>query len=154
MVSSDLKILLAAAAVLVCTSAGLQAVQADRIGRVTGIVVDASSGETLAEAAVGLLEADCEKARSDASGRFELKDVPAGTYTLRVFKAGYVPLDLPGVVVSAENASRVEVALQSRTQAGAAAPVQLPVIRVVSGNHDGPVRVAPVAAAGPCRAVR
>ena len=57
-------------------------------GTVTGIVSDASNGEALIGTTVQLVELNRGDA-TDVDGRYEIDNVPAGTYTLQVTFVGY-----------------------------------------------------------------
>jgi murein DD-endopeptidase MepM/ murein hydrolase activator NlpD len=59
-------------------------------------------------------------ARTDASGRFTIREVPAGTHTVHVRRQGYAPAETTGVEVPAGSANDVGVAL-SRLEVDAAA---------------------------------
>ena len=63
--------------------------------RIRGIVVGGEGGAPLRRAFVRLEGAELREGRAtstDEQGRWELKDLPAGRYTLSAMKAGYVPL--------------------------------------------------------------
>ncbi len=55
---------------------------------ITGVVRDARTGETLARVRIVLLGTPWQ-ARTDVEGRFELRSVPAGQYTLQAVTVGY-----------------------------------------------------------------
>jgi iron complex outermembrane recepter protein len=59
-------------------------------GTISGVVVDAETGETLPGATVRLLEAGRGRA-ADSAGRFSFTDVLPRTYTLAVQHIGYAP---------------------------------------------------------------
>jgi hypothetical protein len=60
---------------------------------IRGRVVDASSGTPLRKASVRIFGPEIREQRSaitDAEGRYEFTDLPAGQFNLNVTKAGYV----------------------------------------------------------------
>ena len=62
---------------------------------IRGRVVDAASGSPLRKAAVRLFGAEIRESRNaitDAEGRYEFTDLPAGQFNLNATKAGYVDL--------------------------------------------------------------
>jgi hypothetical protein len=66
-------------------------------GAIRGRVVAADSGKPLLRASVTVLSASDGRtsrlvASTNAQGRFEIKDVPAGSYYVSVAKAGYLPM--------------------------------------------------------------
>jgi hypothetical protein len=69
-------------------------------GSVTGRVVFAGSGTPVVGAGVGLLAAP-HATGTDADGRFELGDVPAGEYALEVWRNGILGRQIDGVLVPA-----------------------------------------------------
>lgn len=63
--------------------------------RLTGRVVSAENGRPLRRAVVRVFSAELRETRSvstEADGRWEIKELPAGKYTINVEKGGYVPL--------------------------------------------------------------
>src|SRR5216684_2080916 len=63
---------------------------------IRGRIVDASSGTPLRKATVRLSAAEIREMRSastDAEGRYEFKDLPAGRFNLSATKAGFVDLN-------------------------------------------------------------
>lgn len=67
-------------------------VHAQDLGRVAGVVTEAASGRPLVEANVILVGLD-RGAVTDAAGRFEIADVPAGPVTVRASSVGYEAAD-------------------------------------------------------------
>jgi hypothetical protein len=94
------------------TSSAKPAAPQGSAGSIVGTVVNtelfAVSGAkvTLTDAAGKTLTTE-----SDQEGKFLLKDVPPGSYTLHVVQAGYKNYDLPNVVVRAGNESSLYVQL-------------------------------------------
>jgi hypothetical protein len=63
--------------------------------RLRGLVVAADTGVPLRRAVVRLMSRDVRESRStmtDARGRFELENLPAGRFTITAAKGGFVPL--------------------------------------------------------------
>jgi len=72
-------------------------------GKITGTVVDAA-GEPVPGVAVVVVDREFEAATGD-DGSYVILNVPPGTYELRVSRAGYEPIRIQGVVVSADRAT-------------------------------------------------
>lgn len=73
-------------------------------GKVTGVVVDAQSKEAISSATILLLnrgtKAMVKNAQSDAQGMFEVLNVPAGVYTIKISYVGYQTLVRDSVAMS------------------------------------------------------
>jgi hypothetical protein len=95
-------------AVLAGQSAGVET------GRIGGRIVDQRTGAAIREASIALLEDAAHFVRSDLDGRYLFTDVPAGQYTVRVFKAGYDPLDVGGVTVRRDQLTSLDIPLPQR----------------------------------------
>ena len=61
--------------------------------RISGSVVDATSGDPLPGANV-LLQGTSIGGSTDINGKYEIRNVPAGSYTIRVTYIGYDPLSM------------------------------------------------------------
>jgi len=84
-------------------------------GSVSG-TINGPDGKPLANATVTL--SNGMSTTTDADGRFELKDVPAGTYTMNITKDGYLAMTKT-VTVSAGQATAMEaVSLASAASSG------------------------------------
>jgi protocatechuate 3,4-dioxygenase beta subunit len=62
---------------------------------IRGRVTSADTGKPLRRAQVYLSGADASESRrvsTNTAGRYEIKDLPAGRYTVRVMRSGYLPL--------------------------------------------------------------
>lgn len=75
----------------------------ERLGSVTGQVLDSLTGQPLASAVVRVVEVE-RRGDTHADGRFALTGIPAGTYTLQVQRVGYRPVRRQ-VTVPAEGAT-------------------------------------------------
>jgi TonB-linked SusC/RagA family outer membrane protein len=74
-------------------------------GSVTGIVTDSQTGEILPGVNVVLVELE-QGASSDANGRYNLENVPAGTHTLRASFIGFETLEATVNVVAGQVLTR------------------------------------------------
>lgn len=86
--------------------AGVRSLEAQEATHVTGIVIDTSTGEGIADVVLRLRDTDISAA-SDAQGRFTLRAVPAGTWILdvthiRYGEASHEIAVQPGVDISLE----------------------------------------------------
>lgn len=88
----------------------------DGYGRLSGQVLDAKTGAAISGAAVALLEDPVFFMRSDLEGRYAFRDVPAGQYTIRVFKGGYEPFDVAGVEIIDGGVARIDIPLPAREE--------------------------------------
>jgi hypothetical protein len=66
--------------------------QADETGKLTGYVSDANSGDPLPHANVVLKGTNLGGA-ADTNGRFVLRKIPIGKYTVRVTRIGYASVE-------------------------------------------------------------
>jgi iron complex outermembrane receptor protein len=83
--------------------------QAQR-GAIIGTVKDKGSNETLPGANL-VLEGTTLGAASDLEGRYVIRNVPAGTYSLRATVIGYLPSVVSGVKVAAHDTVRLNFSL-------------------------------------------
>ncbi|MGH7731524.1 MAG: TonB-dependent receptor [Candidatus Eiseniibacteriota bacterium] len=86
-------------------------------GTVTGVVVDAESGQPVTETLAELITNARERvgfANADAQGRFEITGAPAGTYSLVLSRLGYEIRRVDGVTVGAGPTDVGTVQLVSR----------------------------------------
>ncbi|HCV44405.1 MAG TPA: TonB-dependent receptor, partial [Bacteroidetes bacterium] len=79
-------------------------------GEVTGTVIDRVTLEPLPSASV-LVVGTTLGASTDIEGRFVIRDVPYGTYELRVTLVGYGPIIVSDVVLSAAKPVSLEISL-------------------------------------------
>ncbi|HEY8468222.1 MAG TPA: carboxypeptidase regulatory-like domain-containing protein, partial [Longimicrobiales bacterium] len=99
------KLLLVAIALLVCAAAPVSA----QDGAISGRLTDAETGAPLAGASVEALAGTRVVARavSDADGRYQINNVPPGTYALVISLLGYETQRLEGIRVVAGETSLV-----------------------------------------------
>jgi len=117
---------------LICLLCGISAAQSTGPGGVAGAVRD-SSGAAILQATVHLLDARqffIATAQTDHQGRFNLGEVPAGSYELLIAYRGFAPLRVAVSVPSAE-AGRLELTL------GPAAPAEVITITADTGLVQG-----------------
>jgi len=86
-------------------------------GSLRGQILD-PSGASVADATVLVTGADGQSkgATSDKSGNFEVKDLPPGPYTVKVFAKGLALYQKDGVVIAAGQALRYNVSMTIETQ--------------------------------------
>lgn len=83
-------------------------------GRIVGRVIDAGSGEGIADAAVQVVGTTLGTA-SGVGGRFTLSAVPAGTVTLHVRRIGYAPKTVTGVLLGAGKTVERDISMLAAT---------------------------------------
>jgi hypothetical protein len=62
------------------------------VARIRGRVIAADTGQPLGRAQVAISSSDLRRTLTDADGRYEFADVPAGTFQVTASKTGYVTL--------------------------------------------------------------
>lgn len=81
-------------------------------GRISGTVIDAENGEAVSYATIALTDPSSGKPLDgtvcDDKGRFQLKGISAGTYTVTISFIGYQTLEKKGIVIS-EKGNDVEL---------------------------------------------
>lgn len=97
---------------------GLVWAQQAQTGRVAGKIFDKTTGEPILEAFLIVMDASTS-AQTDAQGVYFIDGVPVGTYTLRIYKAGYDVFDVKEVKVENGKTISLDIALP-RTAAEAA----------------------------------
>lgn len=106
-------------ACLICLNSlngqSMESTQSTFTGIVTGQVIDTASGEPVSGAAVSFKELDESADRTDLRGRYSLRELPEGRYTLVVFKGGYRFSEITGVEVKPGEAVTINVPLERRT---------------------------------------
>jgi iron complex outermembrane receptor protein len=104
------RFLLSAAALVAATGAAASAQSA-----IAGTITDAGTQLPIAGAQVAALGASgvaVATSVSDNDGRYRLNAVPVGTYTVRINRIGYRPVERDGVAVSAGASATLDVQLQ------------------------------------------
>ena len=79
-------------------------------GRMTGRVVDAASGEGIANASVQIVGTTLG-AQSGIDGRFNLLRIPAGTTTIQVRRLGYAAKTITGILLPANGVAEQDVSM-------------------------------------------
>ena len=82
------------------------------VGRITGTVTDASDGKPLAYASILVVGTSMGASARDG-GKFNIENVPEGTYTLRASMMGFEAVTKENVVVTAGQAAEVSFELKS-----------------------------------------
>jgi outer membrane receptor protein involved in Fe transport len=101
--------------VLTCSLALLltcSLLRASEMGRITGHVVDQSTGQAVVGAAVEVEGTDLG-ATTDENGRYSILSVPAGTWSVTVSGVGYAGETKTEVLVMADQAAQVDYRLKS-----------------------------------------
>jgi len=97
---------------------GTTAVMAeDGIGKINGTVIDASTGEAIIGATLMLVQGETTTqmgARADLDGNYWIRNIPAGTYTVRISSVGYQSQDITGVEVAEGETFELNVTLNSQ----------------------------------------
>ena len=81
-------------------------------GRISGILVDADTGQLLVSAKVSLQDTDLST-NSDLNGVFRFRDVPVGTYTLNISKSGYQAGVITDVSVVAGEVTHLDLPMRA-----------------------------------------
>ena len=103
----------------------------EALGAVVGVVTD-STGAPLAHATVTAVRRDGKGVRatvSNSDGAYSFNDLPAGSWLLSAQVAGSAPVQLPPLLVSADQATRFDITVAGKwatAPAVAAAPVATP----------------------------
>lgn len=90
---------------------------AQQAGIIAGKIVDASTGDPIIRATIQVVGTKLG-AFSNTSGTYQVKNVPTGTYSLRVSSIGYTPKILEGVRVESGRAITQDVVLAWQTVVG------------------------------------
>ncbi|MBL0174921.1 MAG: carboxypeptidase-like regulatory domain-containing protein [Ignavibacteria bacterium] len=89
-------------------------VAAGQTGAISGVVRDSHSGETLIGANISVVEA-ARGGSSDVDGKFHVRGIAPGTYTVRVTYIGYTAKSVSGVTVRPDQATKLDVSLDAAT---------------------------------------
>ena len=128
------KVAFAAAVLSLCTIAAPYSLGAQETGRITGRVLDAQSGQGLGDVGVQIVGTTLG-GMTDASGRYSIANIPAGTVTIQVRRIGYAPKTVTGIMLAAGAAIEQDVALEAAT-------VQLQSLVVTAAAERGTVNEA------------
>lgn len=85
-------------------------------GTISGVVLDKSTGDPVIDAGVELVGTS-QKSRTDLDGKYSFKVAP-GTYTVRVFAAGYQSVRIDRLQVAAGGVSTGDAVLPAAGEAG------------------------------------
>lgn len=122
-------------AVLVALSVTHTSLQAqaptENLGRVTGRVVDAATGQGIVAAGVQIVGTTLG-AQTGVDGRYTIVRVPAGTTTLSVRRIGYAAKTVTGIIIGANATAEQDITL-------AQANVQLSSVVVTATKEKGTV---------------
>lgn len=80
-------------------------------GRISGIIMDAKSGETL-PGATALIEGTTKGAQADFDGKFVISNVPEGKVTLVISYIGYTNKKISGVIVKSGETTDINIPLE------------------------------------------
>lgn len=101
-----------AAAVLLCCMAAVS--WAATTGKITGVIADAQTAQPIVGVTVSVMGTNLG-AISDQDGRYNILNVPVGTYTLMVSSVGYSSVQVDSVAVSADLAAYQDLTMSPST---------------------------------------
>jgi len=110
-----IRLALSSALVLVLASPAMAQGESAR-GTISGVVLDKSTGDPVIDAGVELVGTP-QKTRTDIDGKYAFK-VPPGSYTVRVFAAGYQSVRIDRLQVAAGGVSTGDAVLPAAGEAG------------------------------------
>ncbi len=84
---------------------------------IMGTVTDAATGNPIAEVVVILTDTDVVE-QTDAQGNYLIPVLPAGVYSLKIYKNGYALKDVSGVTVTEGAITTVNATLQAGAETG------------------------------------
>jgi len=111
-------ILILATVILQVTSIDIYAMQSDskdQTGSITGIIIDESNGEPLIGATV-IIEETGQGDASDLDGRFTIKNVEPGIYTLKASFISHATVIIEEVEVKAGEVLKLDITLKPKTE--------------------------------------
>src|SRR5690606_33849545 len=79
-------------------------------GRLVGKILDGEARIPIGGARIEVVGTTM-RATSAVDGRYQLRDVPAGTITIKVSMIGYAPTTVTGVIITAGQAREQDVSL-------------------------------------------
>ncbi len=88
---------------------------AARAGTIEGTVKDSKTGEALIGAGIKVVGANLGGS-TDLDGKFSIRNVPAGTYSLRVLYTGYTQKIMTGIIVLSDGVTPAAITLESVAQ--------------------------------------
>jgi hypothetical protein len=104
------------------------------VGRITGRIIDATTGQGLAEAGIQIVGTTIG-VQSGLDGRYTILRTPTGTVTLQVRRIGYGAKTITGLIVPANGTLEQDISLKS-------ADVQLAAMTVTATKEKGSVNDA------------
>jgi outer membrane receptor protein involved in Fe transport len=128
---------------LLCISAQGQVAMSNAVsataritGSIEGVVLDAENGDVLPSASFRVLNNAYHRGIADENGRFHLKDLPVGMYTLVISYLGYQDLTFENVTVESGKAVSLKLELK---------PLVLPIEEVVvtASMRSQAIKLAP-----------
>jgi Ca-activated chloride channel homolog len=84
--------------------------QTQKTGTLTGTVSDATTGDALVGANV-VLKNTSFSAAVDINGRYIIKNIPTGKYTVKFSYVGYIPISVKDVIVHADSVIKLDAKL-------------------------------------------
>lgn len=90
-------------------------VSAATTGNVVGVVIDKATGDPLIGATV-MIQGKNIGGFTKLDGKFNLKNIPAGEYLIKISFVGYSPITVANVVVKENQVTTVNVALESESK--------------------------------------
>ncbi len=118
------KLQMAICALLLCCGASLWA---QTTGQISGKITDAKTGDALIGANVAVVELPTGAA-ADLDGNYVIRNLPAGTYTLRISYVSYANKVVNGIVVEAGKTTALDVIMQEQAIQGKEIVVEASVI--------------------------
>ena len=115
-------------------AAQLPPTQAAPVGRMIGRIIDANTGQGLADVGVQIVGTTLG-AMTGVEGRYTIADIPAGTITVHVRRLGYAPKTVTGILLDAGQTLEQNITMQPAT-------VQLEAMRVTAASERGSVSEA------------
>jgi len=131
-----MKILVPLFAVGLLTTAASALAQSSATGTLTGHVVEKKTGEPLVGANVVLLGTVLGTA-TDAEGRFEIRAVPPGSYSVQVTMVGYKAETKTGIVIRSGEATSLDLRLEETV-------LETPAVVVTASKRQQSAQESPV----------
>jgi Ca-activated chloride channel homolog len=122
------------------------------MGRIAGVIKDATSGTGIANVRV-LIVGTTLNTQTDGSGGYRFDAVPVGTYTIAIRAVGYTPVTLSGQIVQTGRTTQLDVTLQP----GATQLEAVIVTGAAKARRDAVGLVSPITIqgyAGPLRSIQ